>query len=356
MMLSTTKFRQSGLSLIELMIAITLGLLIMAAVIQLFVNNKQTYRITESQTQMQDNARFSMNYLSKDIRLAGYSGCRAINKINVQIIADAPVPATMSPDTVITGTENWGAGVISATLGEVQVGSDVLSIQRASSCGGTLTENTSNTEVKVNAPNSCNLQSGEVLMISDCEDAHIFRATTVSNGTNKQTITHANNMNQANRFCTAYSTLPQAGNCDTGKTKLYGYDAELYKFVSASYFIRESVNGVPALWVYDATSATTPGDNPKVMVEGISDMQIEYGIDDNDDDIIDRYTDAQTITDAIDWSRVISAEVSLLVQTAETNLTLNNQSLTYNGTTITGTDGRIRRVFVTTIGVRNRVQ
>jgi len=357
-----TKTQQQGLTLIELMIAIVLGLLITAAVIQLFVNNKQTYRITESQMQLQNNARFALNALSKDIRLAGFSGCRTVENMNVYVIASGAV-ASVTENTVITGTENWGLGT-SATLGEVKASSDVFTLQRAQGCGATLTGNlsTAHASVQVYSPNRCNLQANDVLMIADCEDAHIFRATTVSDpaGETKQTIAHASNVNQANRFCKGYETLPQAGNCDAGTNKLYSYDAELYKFVSTSYFIRDDQSGHPALWAFDHNSATNTVDpdnlNPQVMVEGISDMQINYGIDDNDDDVIDDYKTAQAITNASEWHKVISAELSLLVETQETNLRLNDQQLSYNGVTTSETDGRIRRVFSTTVGIRNRVQ
>lgn len=359
-----SKAKQSGLSLIELMISIVLGLLIMTAVIQLFVSNKQTYLVTESQTQMQDNARFALNFISKEIRSAGYSGCRAIENTNVQIIANDPVPAIMSEDTIFTGTESWPTGVESASLGSVKEGSDIFVMQRAAGCGATLTGNvaTSNANIQVQAPNNCNLTAGEVLMIADCETAHIFRATSVSanEAGDIQTIAHANDVNQANRFCKGYETLPQPGNCDTDEDKLYSFDAELYKFVSTSYFIRNDANGMPALWKHDNTRGVTlpnvANPNPTIMVEGVDDLQIEYGLDDNEDDIIDRYENAQTITNTNEWNKVMSADVSLLVQTQEDNLTLNDQNLAYNGTTITGTDGRLRRVFNTIIGVRNRVQ
>jgi len=364
MRLFQAKTQESGLSLIELMISIVLGLLIVTAVIQLFLSNKNTYRITESQTQMQDNARFALNYLSKEIRSAGYSGCRAIEETDVEIIANAPLPTIMDEDTIMTGTESWGEGVVSATLGPVKTGSDVFTTQRAVGCGATLVSNlaTSDANIDVASPNRCNLIPGEVLMIADCETAHIFRVTSVTaNGAGDiETIVHADDVNQASRFCKGYSTLPLTGNCDDKKNKLYNYDAELYEFTSSSYFIRDDDIGLPALWVFDNTSATTlpnvANPNPRVMISGIDDMQIEYGLDDNDDDTIDRYDNAQAITNANEWEKVMSTEVSLLVQTQETNLTLNDQVLNYNGADVIGNDGRLRRVFTTIIGVRNRVQ
>lgn len=62
---------QNGLSLIELMIALVLGLLIMAGMIQLFSASKVTYNMTEGLARVQENARFSFEFLARDLRMAG---------------------------------------------------------------------------------------------------------------------------------------------------------------------------------------------------------------------------------------------------------------------------------------------
>ena len=66
---------QRGLSLIELMIAITLSLFIIAAMIGLFVNSKENYRMNENMSRLQENARFAVSFLARDLRMADYRGC-----------------------------------------------------------------------------------------------------------------------------------------------------------------------------------------------------------------------------------------------------------------------------------------
>lgn len=349
--------RQTGLTLIELMIALVLGLLVVAAVTQIFISNKQTYRVTEAHSRLQDNARFAIEVLSRDIRSAGYSGCRTVENINLVTIADAPIPGNINANTIITGsnaeTSSTWSPALPGTLGAVVGGTDVITLQHTSSCGGNLVGNvgSSNANIQIFAPNACNLSANDVLMISDCEDAHIFRATNVSNGTGQQTIAHANSANQANHFCTSYAALPQAGACSTGNAKLYDYDSELLKFSATTYFIRLGAGGTPALWSYEVGSATI-----QELVEGVENLQVLYGMDDNNDDIVDRYVDAKVVNDAGEWNLVLSARISLLMATLEQNLTTEPQSVTYNGATVVGNDGRIRRVIDTTVGVRNRVQ
>jgi type IV pilus assembly protein PilW len=79
-------------------------------------------------------------------------------------------------------------------------------------------------------------------------------------------------------------------------------------------------------------------------------------VDTNDDDVVDSYITAEAVETANQWEQVISARISLLAQSLEDNLTVEDQVVAYNSGTITGTDGKIRRVFTTTVGVRNRVQ
>lgn len=359
----TQTAKQKGFTLIELMIALVLGLIITAGVIQVFLANKQTYRVTEAHSRLQDNARFALSILSKDIRSAGYTGCRSVENMNIVTIADAPVPANMDMNTVLTGSNaqtptTWSPTLdASVALGAVVGGTDVITLQRAGSCGGNLTGNigSSNGNIQIVSPNSCNVSAGDVLMIADCEDAHIFRATNASNGTGTQTIAHANNQNQANHFCKSYASLPDPGACATGEAKLYGYDAELFTLTAVTYFIRLGANGERALWQYNHNLSASAS-NPSELIEGIEDMQIEYGVDDNGDNILDRTETANTIDAANDWDKVISTRINLLTQTSEQNLTTTNQVINFNGGTITGTDGRLRRAFASTIGVRNRVQ
>lgn len=66
---------QSGLSLIELMIGMTLGLLILGAVLYVFAGNRASYRHQESLSVVQENGRFGIDLMAWDLRYAGNAGC-----------------------------------------------------------------------------------------------------------------------------------------------------------------------------------------------------------------------------------------------------------------------------------------
>lgn len=67
--------KQSGIGLIELMIAMTLSLFIGAAVIQVFISQRQTYQAQDDMARLQENARFAFEQIASDLRQVGYWGC-----------------------------------------------------------------------------------------------------------------------------------------------------------------------------------------------------------------------------------------------------------------------------------------
>lgn len=69
------KPHQQGVTLVELMIALIVGLILIASVLQIFVRNNQTYRMTDASSRVQEKARFAFSFLTKETRAAGYYGC-----------------------------------------------------------------------------------------------------------------------------------------------------------------------------------------------------------------------------------------------------------------------------------------
>ena len=71
MVSSNTK---NGFTLVELMVAMTLGLLIVLGVIQVMMSNQISYRTNDELSRIQENGRFALDLLANDIRMAGYQG------------------------------------------------------------------------------------------------------------------------------------------------------------------------------------------------------------------------------------------------------------------------------------------
>ncbi|MFK7892060.1 MAG: PilW family protein [Granulosicoccus sp.] len=69
--------KQAGLSLVELMIGMVLGLIIIAAVFNIYSGTNRSRLFTEGLLAMQENGRYGLSVLQKSFRLAGYSPLRA---------------------------------------------------------------------------------------------------------------------------------------------------------------------------------------------------------------------------------------------------------------------------------------
>ena len=72
-MLSRNK--QRGLTLIEIMIALVIGLIITAGIIQVFSSTRQSNRVHEAISRMQETGRMALEVLARDIRMADFWGC-----------------------------------------------------------------------------------------------------------------------------------------------------------------------------------------------------------------------------------------------------------------------------------------
>lgn len=109
--------------------------------------------------------------------------------------------------------------------------------------------------------------------------------------------------------------------------------------------------------------ATNPATGGTVVVDNIERMQITYGLR-NATGAITAYLPAASATaadpatsiaTAAQWANVAAVRVSLLVRGPSTSITANrSQTYTFNGETVTATDGFLRQVYTSTFTVRNQ--
>ena len=354
----------AGLTLVELMVAITIGLIILTAVARLFVTSRSTYTLQEGLARVQESGRFAMEFLSQDIRMAGYAGCNA-NLPSSQIgnlVASATSATSFNPDgiagykhtctTSCTGAlSEWSPGLTSVYFpsgsGEIQpiAGSDVVVIQRADTVSTHLTENPSPNAVNVKIVDTTALAGmiggNDILMVSDCKGADVFRATGVSSGSGKVNITHT------------------SGNTNNNFTHSYGNDAELMRLVTRIYFIgrrNNDSNNPPALYRKELGSGGVLV--TQELVEGIEIMKLIYGEDTDTpkNGVPNIYrTNPSSV---LNWRQVLTVRVGLLVRTPAT-VDQENDTRTYDLAGITVgpyNDKYRRRAFNSTVQMRNHFQ
>ena len=66
--------RQNGFTLVELMIAMMLGILLTGALLTMLTQARQSFKQDETYASMQDESRFAMQELTRDIAMAGFVG------------------------------------------------------------------------------------------------------------------------------------------------------------------------------------------------------------------------------------------------------------------------------------------
>ena len=132
--------RQAGLSLIELMISITLGLLVLSGVLMVFVNTSASRNEVERTSRQIENGRFAVELITTDLRLAGFYG-----ELDVAVIA---APAAVPANPCSLAPANWNAwipvhvqgfdnaGFVSAdcVFDNLKANTDVLVVRRVRAC------------------------------------------------------------------------------------------------------------------------------------------------------------------------------------------------------------------------------
>jgi len=324
---------QQGFSLVELMVAMTIGFVVVAAVGYVYLSSRQSFRLTDSMSRMQENGRLAIETLARDVRMAGYVGCGNLKNATVNTIANPPVPV-MSMATAITGEDSGAAVANYAGTTITRPAGDTISVMGAFGGGVNLVGNLvpSNANIQING-NPYDFKVGDVLMVTNCTNADIFRPTTVSSG-GSVTMSHSNATNTGNRVGT------------------YGSDGIVLKMDRFTYFIGINPAGKRAL--YRTNLAKGVPEDTVELVEDVWDMQIEYGRDTNGDGAADAYGNATTV--AANWAQVVSARISLLLVSPENNIVPSSQTYTFNGAAVLAAvgDRRLFQVLGTTIAVRNR--
>ena len=301
--------RQSGLSLVELMISLAIGLVLLLGLSTLLVQQNSSRSEMEKSGRQIENGRYAMQLLHDDIQLAGfYSGYSPASGVVTAIPPDDPCDTT-------TANLGWNAatprvpvpifGYADATapnfptcLNNYQANSAVLVIRRTSTATPT--------------PAASAVANVTYLQVSNC--------TT-----------------QTTPFVleTSGFTLFQR-NCATLAT-LRPYIVRIYYVSSCSVCGSDTIPTLKMVDFVGGRQTIVP------LVEGIQSMALDYGIDDTGDGAPDRYIPADTTT-AADWPNVMAVRVNLLARNNEPT-TGYVDTKTYNMLGGTGTIGPFDDAF-----------
>lgn len=317
-----------GLSLIEILIALAIGSLLILALVQVFAASRTAYQLSTGLARTQENGRFAIDILQRDIRMAGHMGCvndqSRFLPANITASRPALVSSFLTPDeqfgtgaspvsdysaasyalrfdrsiegfnAVGTSSGNtlalaatpglaadanaWEPALPAALYGDLAAGggapvsgSDIVVLRFFSPTGAQVTSFTPGASTVIQVDDMTPLGEGVanpgLFGISDCMQAGVFNATAVA-GTTLTVATGG--LNESTFDTTPQFTVGQA---------------MLYRAESLVYYIGLNVAGNPALYRlrYQAApgAAALPAPVKEELVEGVESLQLQFGQDSN---------------------------------------------------------------------------
>lgn len=393
--MKTMSRRQRGVSLIELMVAITIALLLTLGLIQIFGASRVSSQVQEGLSRVQENGRFATQYLQRQMRMVGYMGCGSdvgrftdenfVNHfgtfaglVNREYRFQRPIEAfsptmTLSPEFagLTPAPDRTSDVLVLRVLSEESV--PVISISKAA--------NDLSMQIgQADAPFLPTPLNAAVMAVQNCRSADVFAASLT--GTAPGSLVVARGATAPNVYLD-----PSCGNCPwdyrisnafLNAKALVGtpnFNAEVHRGEYFAFYVAANPAGVRSLYVRrflrDATTLQTASEE---LVEGVDNMQVRFGYDTDagaDGRINEYRTAAEVVSGATDeitiddnWRRVLSVRVALLMRSPDLaggGVSTENDGTTaktYNvlGTTVApGADGVMRQIYETTIALRNRL-
>ena len=337
------KHRQHGLTLIELMISITIGTVLMAGIVSIFASSKQSYKLQDTLTYLQESGRFAIDLISKDLRRAGYWGA------NSQVMKTSTAPNIM-------GT----TGFVRVTAGNYET---------CDATTGLLLEE------RLFAINDTN--SGYGCIPSSGLDAYLQGDVITARYASPQMSTSADMAADGNRFFIRSSI--KSGRLFTGSAEgtlanqiTNEGPTESRAVVANTYYIGDSGKScggvkIPALYRVVLDTDGTP--IRQKLFEGVEQLQIRVGWDSDGDRIADKYEDADApaIADQNPWtwnglfpfgSKIVSTRIWILVreQCPDPNYSYSGDPYQMGDLTFTPTGSQLnfrRQLYSATVAMRN---
>ncbi|MCU0765536.1 MAG: PilW family protein [Burkholderiaceae bacterium] len=340
--------RERGLTLTELLVAAAVGLAVLTALGSVYLASRAAYRTNEALARLQENGRLAIDWIARDLRSAGFAGC--LSRDAQITVYSNPRPLGPADLTVLRGHER-GAGFSYPPGVERPAGDDhsdamrIVAVDAASRAGIDGDSDVAAATIALR-DNDARFETDDVLVVSDCQRAAVFTVTGVPSRPIR--LAHAAERN---------------GGLDTPTHRISPPfkardGAFVARFDSVAYFIgrsRDRKDAPPAL--YRASFERT-----ERLAENVEDLDLLYGVDNDDDGAVDAYLRADQLG-AAQWDRVLSVRVALLAASAQAVVPAGAQTVwlrDVDGDTVidaqpAAADRRLRQVFTTTVSLRNRL-
>lgn len=405
---------QRGVSLIELMVGILISSLLMLGMYQIFTASRVTFQMQEGLSRVQENGRFAMDFLQRNVRMAGFMGCGSdigrfnqASFVNHLANADGSMPTTTGAayrfqrpiQAYTVGSsmaipDDFAAIAASSAATKPIDGNDVLILRILSEDSVpviTLDKDGTNTQLTLRiadktSPIFAAGANGAIYGMQNCRSADIFQGNLSDTSLVVKGLTTPNVYKDVSVIdCSnGLGGCPwdfRVSNAFLNAKPLVGQavlNGEVHRAEYLGLYVRYSESNpttVPSLYVRrfvraGSASGLAAIGTPEELAEGVERMLLRFGVDADGDNVIDAYRTAAEVagglTDAVAldnaWRQVVSVRVGILAMSSEqasVASTVDGVARSYRvlGTTITPTTNlnNLRQVYETTIALRNRL-
>jgi type IV pilus assembly protein PilW len=281
------------LSLVELLVAMTLGLVLLGGALVAYQKARDTHRALEATARLQDIGRYALGHIESDVRMGGYLGLTSRPQL-VANLDGALADASGVPVELRGCTEHWGTALASPVSGWDQTAGAWPLDAPCRPSGGWRNTTDGLVVRRASADRIAQTAAGlkayhrHALVASSHAAALVF-------------VGDADGSIPADY---AQADPPDAPPlADTRRLLVHAY------YVSAD---SSEAAGYPSLRRKRLVAG--PAVQDEEIIPGIEDLQVQYGLDDDEDGSADRYVDAHELAAG---SSVVSARVWLRVRAAE---------------------------------------
>ena len=312
-----------GISLLELLVAMSLGAVLSFGLVNLFLQSKTSFVQDEEIARLQENGRWALRHVARELSMAGfYGGLPAADRItagSLNVARDCAAGWAMNSGTVLEHLNDATAAEAEAryrciTAAEFRAGTDIIAVRRS------------------------------------LDRPHLNRGRTAAPLAGR-TVYLRIGENGATASLLAGSAVSSADRADDSGVEVWQYQPQLLYI--RDYSVNRS-DGIPALCRKRLTTlaARLAINNSECLVEGIENLQVEFGVDVDGNRTPEYYTPAPT---AGDLQRAVSARIYLLSRAlGEVATYRNDKTYLLGSKTISAAgDGHFRRVMQTTVNLYN---
>lgn len=321
----------AGFTLIELMVAMLLGLIVIAGAASVFLAGQQTYRTNQALVDVQENARVAFEMMARDIRTAGMTGCDNSGRV-VNVLKNGPFnggtdwwanwnnalqgfTSSQTDPSVTVGT--GAAQKVTGTVSLMLIGAQNGGVSVKTSTPGAFTFNEA----------SPGFQAGDIIVVCDTDHAALVQISSVSAGT------YSYDTSGTPGNCTKDLSYPTS--CSGSGSYNFHVNGMASKLSAADWYVGNNADGGKSLYRRAVETGSTGVAAPvaEEMVRGVTGLALAFHQVGNVN-----FVAADAVTN---WASVDAVQATLTLQSSDQRAGTDAKPITRTLTSITTVRNRV---------------